>query len=91
MAAIDMGNLGHLLDEQVKVSIADTLGYVCLFCSHTTYADGAASHPRRFLVPVESTLKALLAREDTDNNMQITIDDKGPKVLFSLFPISAVS
>ncbi|KAI9711368.1 MAG: hypothetical protein M1812_007217 [Candelaria pacifica] len=37
--------------------------------------------PRKFLIPVESTLKSLLAREDTDNNMQITIEDYGPKVM----------
>ncbi len=36
--------------------------------------------PRKFLIPVESTLKNLLASEDTDNNMQITIEDYGPKV-----------
>ena len=38
------------------------------------------AQPRRFLVQVEPTLKTLLAREDSDNNYQITIDDKGPKV-----------
>lgn len=37
-------------------------------------------HPRRFLIQVEPTLKTLLSREDSDNNYQITIDDKGPKV-----------
>ncbi|KAI9670498.1 MAG: alpha,alpha-trehalase nth1 [Caeruleum heppii] len=36
---------------------------------------------RRFLINVDITLKNLLAREDTDNNMQITIEDDGPKVL----------
>ncbi|KAI9857792.1 MAG: alpha,alpha-trehalase nth1 [Trichoglossum hirsutum] len=34
------------------------------------------------MVAVESTLKSLLDREDTDRNMQITIMDSGPKVLF---------
>ncbi|KAI9831685.1 MAG: hypothetical protein M1819_004751 [Sarea resinae] len=43
--------------------------------------DETTQHPRKFLIPVESTLKNLLAREDTDGNMQITIDDGGPKVL----------
>ncbi|KAF1809770.1 neutral trehalase [Eremomyces bilateralis CBS 781.70] len=38
-------------------------------------------NPRKFLIPVEATLKALLDREDTDRNMQITIEDTGPKVL----------
>lgn len=37
--------------------------------------------PRKFIIPVESTLETLLSREDTDNNMQITIEDAGPKVL----------
>jgi len=43
--------------------------------------DDTSSEPCRFLVPVESTLKNLLSREDTDKNVQITIDDHGPKVL----------
>ncbi len=30
---------------------------------------------------MESTLETLLAREDTDSNMQISIDDAGPKVI----------
>ncbi|KAI9780669.1 MAG: alpha,alpha-trehalase nth1 [Geoglossum umbratile] len=37
--------------------------------------------PRKFLIDVETTLKNLLEQEDTDHNMQITIDDYGPKVL----------
>ena len=32
------------------------------------------------MVNVEATLKNLLQREDTDQNMQITIEDQGPKV-----------
>lgn len=43
--------------------------------------DEKGSQPRRFVIPVESTLKTLLEREDTDKNEQITIDDLGPKVL----------
>ncbi|KAK3678894.1 alpha,alpha-trehalase nth1 [Recurvomyces mirabilis] len=42
-----------------------------------TYSAGNA--PRRYLIDVEDTLKTLLAREDTDHNIQITIDDHGPK------------
>ena len=30
---------------------------------------------------MDATLKSLLSREDTDQNVQITIDDDGPKVL----------
>jgi len=40
-----------------------------------------SAQPRRFLIQVEPTLKTLLSREDSDGNYQITIDDKGPKVL----------
>lgn len=39
---------------------------------------------RKFLIPVDATLEALLSREDTDKNMQITIEDAGPKVCCSL-------
>ncbi|KAK4979540.1 alpha,alpha-trehalase nth1 [Elasticomyces elasticus] len=33
------------------------------------------------MVNVEETLKSLLAREDTDGNVQITIEDAGPKTI----------
>ena len=46
----------------------------------TRRLDNAGQEPRRFLVPVDATLKELLRREDTDGNMQITIEDEGPKV-----------
>lgn len=36
---------------------------------------------RRFLIQVEPTLESLSKQEDTDGNMQITIEDHGPKVL----------
>ncbi|CCE61521.1 hypothetical protein TPHA_0A04480 [Tetrapisispora phaffii CBS 4417] len=36
---------------------------------------------RFFIEDVNSTLKELLLTEDTDSNYQITIEDKGPKVL----------
>ena len=49
------------------------------YSSHS--ADVAGSQQRRFLLPVDSTLKTLLLGEDTDSNYQITIDDAGPKVL----------
>lgn len=47
--------------------------------------DEVSLQPRRFLVQVEPTLKTLLSREDSDQNYQITIDDKGPKVGLCLF------
>lgn len=37
---------------------------------------------RRFLIAVEPTLESLQSQEDTDGNMQITIEDNGPKVRF---------
>jgi Neutral trehalase Ca2+ binding domain. len=37
-------------------------------------------HGRKFLIWVEPTLESLLKMEDTDQNMQITIEDNGPKV-----------
>jgi neutral trehalase len=42
--------------------------------------DEVPARPRKFLIDVEVTLKSLLEREDTDQNMQITIEDAGPKV-----------
>ncbi|KAG9245152.1 neutral trehalase [Calycina marina] len=38
--------------------------------------------PRTFLMHVGATLESLAKQEDTDGNMQITIEDRGPKVLF---------
>ncbi|KAL1852703.1 alpha,alpha-trehalase nth1 [Paecilomyces lecythidis] len=43
--------------------------------------DEVPAQPRKFLIDVDATLKSLLEREDTDQNMQITIEDAGPKVL----------
>jgi len=43
--------------------------------------DEVSLQPRRFLIQVDETMKTLLSREDLDENYQITIDDKGPKVL----------
>ncbi|KAK0388226.1 hypothetical protein NLU13_4471 [Sarocladium strictum] len=40
-----------------------------------------SSNNRRFLIQVDATLENLRAQEDTDDNMQITIEDSGPKVL----------
>lgn len=36
--------------------------------------------PRKFLIDIDATLERLLETEDTDKNMQITIEDVGPKV-----------
>ncbi|CEN59543.1 Putative Alpha,alpha-trehalase TreB/Nth1 [Aspergillus calidoustus] len=41
--------------------------------------DPTSGQPRKFLIDVDATLKNLLEREDSDRNMQITIEDAGPK------------
>ena len=41
--------------------------------------DGYA--PRKYLLNVDETLSTLLKNEDTDHNVQITIEDKGPKTM----------
>ncbi|KAH6899676.1 family 37 glycoside hydrolase [Thelonectria olida] len=43
--------------------------------------DENTQQSRRFLIQVEATLESLKAQEDTDGNMQITIEDNGPKVI----------
>jgi alpha,alpha-trehalase len=45
-----------------------------------SHDEGGAHLPRRFLIDVDSTLENLQHQEDTDGNMQITIEDSGPKV-----------
>lgn len=49
--------------------------------------DEIPAQPRKFLIDVDATLHALLEREDTDRNMQITIEDVGPKV----FPVGTAA
>ena len=44
-------------------------------------ADTQGNIPRIYQVQVEDTLRTLLEREDTDHNVQITIDDHGPKTI----------
>lgn len=46
----------------------------------STCTDATSAEPRKFLIDVDETLHSLLEREDTDRNMQITIEDGGPKV-----------
>ncbi|KAG6019475.1 hypothetical protein E4U41_003215 [Claviceps citrina] len=48
-----------------------------------SHDESAPPQGRRFLIQVEPTLESLQAQEDTDGNMQITVDDEGTKV-FSL-------
>ena len=43
------------------------------------FADEHTQQPQRFIVDVQTTLKVLQEREDTDGDYQITIDDNGPK------------
>lgn len=42
------------------------------------------SRDLEFVVYVDETLKQLIDREDTDKNVQITVEDKGPKVSRSM-------
>jgi neutral trehalase len=48
--------------------------------SNTLLDESSRPHSRQFLVDVDHTLESLQAQEDTDGNMQITIEDAGPKV-----------
>ena len=43
-------------------------------------ADESTLSSRKFLIDVDKTIASLLEREDTDQNMEITIEDVGPKV-----------
>jgi len=45
-----------------------------------SHDEATPSQSRRFLIDVDSTLENLQSQEDTDGNMQITIEDSGPKV-----------
>lgn len=44
--------------------------------------DDNANSDRQFIVPVEATMVALLKNEDIDRDIQITVDDRGPKVAY---------
>ncbi|ETS74559.1 Neutral trehalase [Pestalotiopsis fici W106-1] len=46
-----------------------------------SHDEASRPHARQFLVNVDQTLESLQAQEDTDGNMQITIEDTGPKVI----------
>ncbi|KAI0152928.1 glycoside hydrolase family 37 protein [Xylariaceae sp. FL1272] len=46
-----------------------------------SHDEASRPHSRQFLIDVDHTIESLQAQEDTDNNMQITIEDAGPKVL----------
>jgi hypothetical protein len=53
----------------------------CMWRPHShRFLDETNLGPRRFLVEVDTTLEHLRKQEDTDNNYQITIEDRGPKV-----------
>lgn len=64
--------------------------FLCLLCRLQVMLTRAVSdestlpHSRRFLIQVEPTLQSLQSQEDTDGNMQITIEDNGPKVGWEL-------
>ncbi|ORY65011.1 neutral trehalase [Pseudomassariella vexata] len=46
-----------------------------------SHDESSRPHSRQFLVDVDHTLDSLAKQEDTDGNMQITIEDAGPKVI----------
>jgi len=46
-----------------------------------SHDERALGHGRRFLVQVDATLKSLLEQEDDHKAMQITVEDRGPKVI----------
>ncbi|RYP78865.1 hypothetical protein DL771_000250 [Monosporascus sp. 5C6A] len=46
-----------------------------------SHDEASRPHARQFLVDVDHTLESLQEQEDTDRNMQITIEDAGPKVI----------
>lgn len=46
-----------------------------------SHDESTIPHDRRFVIMVEPTLHSLQLQEDTDRNMQITIEDAGPKVI----------
>ncbi|CAJ2503291.1 Uu.00g106850.m01.CDS01 [Anthostomella pinea] len=46
-----------------------------------SHDESSRPHSRQFLIDVDHTIESLAAQEDTDGNMQITIEDVGPKVL----------
>lgn len=64
--------------EALLASCAETVQIANRF--GPTTIDEFPIRPRTFLINVDETLKELLDREDTDKNMQITIEDVGPKV-----------
>ncbi|RKP24335.1 neutral trehalase [Syncephalis pseudoplumigaleata] len=44
-------------------------------------ADEKPNKPRKFLIDVEETKRLILEQEDTDGDLQITVNDAGPKVI----------
>ncbi|KAI1333712.1 glycoside hydrolase family 37 protein [Xylariaceae sp. FL0016] len=46
-----------------------------------SHDESSRPHSRQFMIDVDHTLESLAAQEDTDGNMQITIEDAGPKVI----------
>ncbi|KAJ5898899.1 Neutral trehalase [Penicillium taxi] len=67
------------LKDYSKDSIHEFLGTIPP--SRRGSHDESYGQPRKFLIEVDDTLETLLKQEDTDSNMQITIEDLGPKVL----------
>ncbi|KAI9598725.1 trehalase-domain-containing protein [Syncephalis fuscata] len=52
-----------------------------LIAINVSYLDEKSNKPRKFLIDVEETKRLILEQEDTDGDLQITVNDAGPKVI----------
>jgi alpha,alpha-trehalase len=68
----------HAEEVTVSIALGDMPGTRILIILSSTDESTLAS--RKFLIDVDKTIASLLEREDTDQNMEITIEDVGPKV-----------
>lgn len=46
-----------------------------------SHDEKSVTGPRRFLIDVEETIRAILEQEDTDGDFQISVSDAGPKFM----------
>lgn len=67
----------HVEEVTVRIALGDVPGTRYSFDFHS---DESTLASRKFLIDVDKTIASLLEREDTDQNMEITIEDVGPKV-----------
>ena len=67
----------HVEEVTVRIALGDMPEHDTYMYFHT---DESTLASRKFLIDVDKTIASLLEREDTDQNMEITIEDVGPKV-----------